>query len=184
MSNNLSKSFVAIFQVKILRVENIGLWICVYNVDEIGVFWNAGNEVHGMKVLVIGGGGREHALVWKLKQSARVEKIWCAPGNAGIAAEAECVAVDSGDVAALVALAEKIEPDLTVVGPELPLVDRDCGCVCGAEMGDCGADATGGATGGQQDFFEGVCGAAQYCDGENVWGVWVGEARRMRRWRG
>src|SRR5471030_2886222 len=76
-----------------------------------------------MKILLIGGGGREHALAWKLKQSAEVEKIWCAPGNAGIAAEAECVAVDSGDVAGLVALAEKINPDLTVVGPELPLVN-------------------------------------------------------------
>ena len=69
------------------------------------------------------GGGREHALVWKLKQSARVEKIWCAPGNGGIAEDAECVPVDAGDVAALVALAEKIAPDLTVVGPELPLVN-------------------------------------------------------------
>ena len=76
-----------------------------------------------MKILVIGGGGREHALVWKLKQSARVEKIWSAPGNGGIAEDAECVAVDTGDVAALVALAEKIRPDLTVVGPELPLVN-------------------------------------------------------------
>jgi len=76
-----------------------------------------------MKVLVIGGGGREHALVWKLKQSARVEKIWCAPGNGGIAAEAECVAADPGDVTALVALAEKIGPDLTIVGPEMPLVN-------------------------------------------------------------
>jgi phosphoribosylamine--glycine ligase len=76
-----------------------------------------------VKVLLIGGGGREHALAWKLKQSSRVEKIWCAPGNAGIAAEAECVNVDSGDVAAIVALAERIQPDLTVVGPELPLVN-------------------------------------------------------------
>jgi phosphoribosylamine---glycine ligase len=76
-----------------------------------------------MKVLLIGGGGREHALAWKLKQSARVEKIWCAPGNAGIAAEAECVDVDPGDVKELVALAEKIQPDITVVGPELPLVN-------------------------------------------------------------
>jgi phosphoribosylamine--glycine ligase len=76
-----------------------------------------------MKILVIGGGGREHALVWKLKQSARVEKIWCAPGNGGIAADADCVAADPGDVSALVALAEKIGPDLTVVGPELPLVN-------------------------------------------------------------
>jgi phosphoribosylamine---glycine ligase len=76
-----------------------------------------------MKVLLIGGGGREHALAWKLKQSPLVTKIWCAPGNAGIAAEAECVNVDSGAVAAIVALAEKIRPDLTVVGPELPLVN-------------------------------------------------------------
>jgi len=76
-----------------------------------------------MKTLVIGGGGREHALVWKLKQSPLVEKIWCAPGNGGIAAEAECVAVDAGDVSAVIALAKKIQPDLTIVGPELPLVN-------------------------------------------------------------
>jgi phosphoribosylamine--glycine ligase len=76
-----------------------------------------------MKILVIGGGGREHALVWKLRQSAVVEKIWCAPGNGGMAGEAECVAADAGDVAALVGLAEKIKPDLTVVGPEVPLVN-------------------------------------------------------------
>jgi len=76
-----------------------------------------------MKVLVIGGGGREHALVWKLRTSARVEKVWCAPGNGGVAEEAECVAADAGDVAGLVSLAEKLGPDLTVVGPELPLVN-------------------------------------------------------------
>jgi phosphoribosylamine---glycine ligase len=76
-----------------------------------------------MKILVIGGGGREHALVWKLKQSARVEKIWCAPGNGGIAQDAESVGVDAGNVKALIELAEKIAPDLTVVGPELPLVN-------------------------------------------------------------
>jgi phosphoribosylamine--glycine ligase len=76
-----------------------------------------------MKILVLGGGGREHALVWKLKQSPRVEKIWCAPGNGGIAAEAECVAIDAADVGAIVAFAEKAHPDLTIVGPELPLVN-------------------------------------------------------------
>ena len=76
-----------------------------------------------MKVLVIGGGGREHALVWKLKQSPLVEKIWCAPGNGGIAAEAECIPVDVGDVAALTKIAEQLSPDLTIVGPELPLVN-------------------------------------------------------------
>jgi phosphoribosylamine--glycine ligase len=76
-----------------------------------------------MKILVIGGGGREHALVWKLKQNPLVEKIWCTPGNCGIAEEAECIAIDANDVAAVVAFAEKIQPDLTVVGPELPLVN-------------------------------------------------------------
>ena len=76
-----------------------------------------------MNILVIGGGGREHALVWKLKQSPHVEKIWCAPGNGGIAADAECVAIDAGDLAGLVAFAETNVPDLTVVGPELPLVE-------------------------------------------------------------
>jgi phosphoribosylamine--glycine ligase len=76
-----------------------------------------------MKVLVIGGGGREHALVWKLAQSEGVQKVWCAPGNGGIANEAECIPVDTGDVAAIMALAEKLAPDLTVVGPELPLVN-------------------------------------------------------------
>ncbi len=76
-----------------------------------------------MKVLVIGSGGREHALVWKLKQSPRVERVWCAPGNGGIEAEAECLPADPADVPGLVALAERLSPDLTIVGPELPLVN-------------------------------------------------------------
>jgi phosphoribosylamine--glycine ligase len=74
-----------------------------------------------MKVLVIGSGGREHALVWKLRQSPRVTKLYCAPGNGGIAAEAECLPVDIKSLDSLVALANQIQPDLTVVGPELPL---------------------------------------------------------------
>ena len=76
-----------------------------------------------MKILVIGGGGREHALVWKLKQSPRVDKIWCVPGNGGIGSEAECLPADPANVAELVALAERLGPDLTIVGPELPLVN-------------------------------------------------------------
>jgi phosphoribosylamine--glycine ligase len=75
-----------------------------------------------MKILVVGGGGREHALVWKLAQSPRVDHVWCAPGNAGIAEEAECVAADPGDVPGIVELAARLSPDLTVVGPELPLI--------------------------------------------------------------
>jgi phosphoribosylamine--glycine ligase len=76
-----------------------------------------------MKILVIGGGGREHALVRKLVQSPRVEKIWCVPGNGGISQDAECIVSDPGDVDKLVAIANDIHPDLTIVGPELPLVN-------------------------------------------------------------
>jgi len=74
-----------------------------------------------MKVLVIGSGGREHALAWKLRQSSRVTKLYCAPGNGGIAEEAECLPVDVKNLDSLLALGNSIRPDLTVVGPELPL---------------------------------------------------------------
>jgi phosphoribosylamine--glycine ligase len=74
-----------------------------------------------MKVLVLGSGGREHALVWKLRQSSRVTQVYCAPGNGGIGADADCVSVDLKSVASMVALASQVKPDLTVVGPELPL---------------------------------------------------------------
>lgn len=80
-----------------------------------------------MKVLVIGSGGREHALVWKLAQSRSVSKIWCAPGNGGISQQAECVAADLANIPALADLAEKLGVDLTVVGPEQPLVDGIAG---------------------------------------------------------
>jgi phosphoribosylamine---glycine ligase len=78
-------------------------------------------EDYAMKVLVIGGGGREHAIVWALGRSQRVTEVVCAPGNAGISQIAKCVPVDVGNVAAMVALVEAERPELTVVGPELPL---------------------------------------------------------------
>ena len=74
-----------------------------------------------MKVLVLGGGGREHAIVWKLLQSPRVTEVVCAPGNGGIAREARCVQVDLNDLEATIRLVQVEAPDLTVVGPELPL---------------------------------------------------------------
>jgi len=74
-----------------------------------------------MRILVLGGGGREHALVWKLRQSPRATEIFCAPGNAGIAREASCIPADLRSVDELVQLAHRVRPDLTVVGPELPL---------------------------------------------------------------
>src|SRR5271166_6317805 len=75
-----------------------------------------------MKILVIGSGGREHALVWKLRQSPRAGKIYCAPGNGGIAEEAECLPVDVKSLDSMVELANRLKPDLTVIGPELPLM--------------------------------------------------------------
>jgi phosphoribosylamine--glycine ligase len=74
-----------------------------------------------MKVLVIGSGGREHALVWKLRQSPRVRQVYCAPGNGGICDEAECLPVDIKSLDSIVATANQLKPDLTVVGPEVPL---------------------------------------------------------------
>ena len=74
-----------------------------------------------MRILVLGSGGREHALVWKLRQSPRATKVYCAPGNGGIADDAECLPADLKNLDSLVAVANQLRPDLTVVGPELPL---------------------------------------------------------------
>src|SRR3954469_8365278 len=82
-----------------------------------------------MKLLLIGSGGREHAMAWKLAQSPRLEKLWCAPGNVGIAQEqlcanqslVECVAIGAEDLPKLLAFAKENKVDLTVVGPDNPL---------------------------------------------------------------
>ncbi|UNC91517.1 phosphoribosylamine--glycine ligase [Candidatus Contubernalis alkaliaceticus] len=76
-----------------------------------------------MRILVVGGGGREHTLVWKLKQSPLVEKIYCAPGNAGISEYAQCVPISVEDLRGLVEFAEEQKIDLTIVGPEAPLAE-------------------------------------------------------------
>jgi phosphoribosylamine--glycine ligase len=75
-----------------------------------------------MKILLLGSGGREHALAWKIAASPLTTKLWCAPGNAGIAREAECVAVDITDHAAVVAFCKANKVDFVVVGPDNPLV--------------------------------------------------------------
>jgi phosphoribosylamine--glycine ligase len=74
-----------------------------------------------MKVLVVGGGGREHALVWKLSQSPRVKEVFCAPGNGGISQSARCLAIAADDLEGLIRFSKDTNIDLTVVGPELPL---------------------------------------------------------------
>jgi phosphoribosylamine--glycine ligase len=75
-----------------------------------------------MKVLVVGSGGREHAIVWKAAQSPRVDKIYCAPGNAGIAELAECVDIKAMEFDRLVDFAKTNAIDLTIVGMDDPLV--------------------------------------------------------------
>ena len=75
-----------------------------------------------MKVLVVGGGGREHAICWKLSNESNVEKIYCAPGNAGISSIAECVNIGDSDIENLLKFAKENKIDLTIVGPEIPLV--------------------------------------------------------------
>ena len=77
--------------------------------------------MHKAKVLLIGGGGREHALAWSLRRSPSVGELVCAPGNGGIASIARCVPVDTGDLDTMVQLAVREAPDLTVIGPEVPL---------------------------------------------------------------
>src|SRR5205085_2176647 len=82
-----------------------------------------------MKILVLGSGGREHALVWKLAQSPHATEIWCAPGNAGIALErvqktgaaVQCVPIGAEEISKLLNFAQRVRPDLTVVGPDNPL---------------------------------------------------------------
>ena len=75
-----------------------------------------------MKILVVGNGGREHALVWKIRQSPLVKEVYCAPGNAGIAEQADCVPIDTSNIVEVADFAQSIKADLTVVGPELPMV--------------------------------------------------------------
>src|ERR1700730_72363 len=77
--------------------------------------------LHLMHILLLGSGGREHALAWKIAASPLVTKLWCAPGNAGIAREAECVALDVADLAAVIYFCRINAVDFVVVGPETPL---------------------------------------------------------------
>src|SRR5437660_11175482 len=75
-----------------------------------------------MRVLVIGSGGREHALAWAIAASPLVDQLYCAPGNAGIAEEAECVAIATGDSRGIIDFCKRAAIDFVVVGPEAPLV--------------------------------------------------------------
>ena len=82
-----------------------------------------------MKVLIVGSGGREHAIACKVAMSPKVDKIYCAPGNAGIASVAECVPIGAMDFDGLVAFAKEKAIDLTVIGMDDPLVGGIVGCL-------------------------------------------------------
>src|SRR5438034_8003568 len=86
-----------------------------------GCLYSPAAKAQSMKMLVIGSGGREHALAWKLRQSPHAERIFCAPGNAGTAEIAQNVAIAASDLDALVRFAKENRVDLTVVGPDDPL---------------------------------------------------------------
>ncbi len=107
-----------------------------------------------MKVLVVGGGGREHALCWKLAQSPKLTKLWCAPGNAGIASVAECVALSA--VPDLVAFAKTHAVDLVVVGPEAPLVEGLADACLAAGIRVFGPTAAAAALEGSKGFMKDV----------------------------
>ncbi len=113
-----------------------------------------------MKVLVVGSGGREHALCWKLAQSPLLAKLWCAPGNPGIAAVAECVPITATDIPALVAFARDNAVGLVVAGPEAPLTLGLADACAAAGIPCFGPVAAAARLEGSKDFFKQVANAA------------------------
>ncbi|WP_426170139.1 phosphoribosylamine--glycine ligase [Sandarakinorhabdus sp. DWP1-3-1] len=113
-----------------------------------------------MDILVLGGGGREHALCWKLRQSERTGRLVCAPGNAGIAAVAECVDLDITDVAAVTAFVRANTIGLVVVGPEGPLVAGVVDALRGLGIPAFGPTAAAAQLEGSKGFTKDLCRAA------------------------
>ena len=113
-----------------------------------------------MRVLVVGSGGREHALCWAIAASPLLTKLWCAPGNPGIAAEAECVPVPTTDLRGMVAFARDHTVDLVVPGPEQPLVAGLSDAMAAAGIACCGPSAAAAALEGSKSFAKEVCDAA------------------------
>jgi phosphoribosylamine--glycine ligase len=113
-----------------------------------------------VKVLLLGSGGREHALAWKIAASPLVTKLWCAPGNAGIAREAECVALDSADHAAVIAFCRQNAVDFVVVGPEAPLVAGLVDTLTAAGIKAFGPSQGAAQLEGSKSFTKEICDAA------------------------
>lgn len=110
-----------------------------------------------MKVLVVGSGGREHALCWAIARSPRCKKLYCAPGNAGIADLAECLAIKADDIDGIVKFAAENKIGLVVVGPEVPLVAGLVDRLAAAEIRAFGPSAAAAALEGSKAFMKEIC---------------------------
>jgi phosphoribosylamine--glycine ligase len=110
-----------------------------------------------MHILLLGSGGREHALAWKIAASPLVTKLWCAPGNAGIAREAECVALDIADHAAVIDFCKRNAVDLVAVGPETPLAAGIVDDLAGAGIKAFGPSKQAAQLEGSKGFTKALC---------------------------
>ncbi|MDC7789142.1 phosphoribosylamine--glycine ligase [Rhodoplanes sp. TEM] len=110
-----------------------------------------------MNILLLGSGGREHALAWKIAASPLVDRLWCAPGNAGIAQEADCVALDLADHAAVIGFCRDNAVDLVVVGPEAPLVAGLVDDLTAAGLEAFGPSAAAARLEGSKGFTKALC---------------------------
>ncbi len=110
-----------------------------------------------MNILLLGSGGREHALAWKLAQSPRCDKLWAAPGNPGIAQHAECTALDAGDHDAVVGFCQDNQIGLVVIGPEAPLVDGLADSLRAAGVDTFGPSQQAAQLEGSKGFTKDLC---------------------------
>jgi phosphoribosylamine--glycine ligase len=110
-----------------------------------------------MRILVVGSGGREHALAWAIAASPLVDQVYCAPGNAGVAEEAECVPIAASDTAGLIAFCKKAAIDLVVVGPEAPLVAGLVDALEAEGIAAFGPSAAAAALEGSKGFMKDLC---------------------------
>ncbi len=110
-----------------------------------------------MNILLIGSGGREHALAWKLSQSSNCSKLYCAPGNAGIESQAQCVPIEVSEIDKIVDFAMEKSIDLVVVGPENPLVDGLADKLSEANIGVFGPSASAAKLEGSKGFMKDLC---------------------------
>jgi phosphoribosylamine---glycine ligase len=110
-----------------------------------------------MRVLIVGSGAREHSLAWAIAASPLADQVYCAPGNAGIAADAECVPVAIGDTAGLIAFCRKAAIDFVVVGPEAPLVAGLVDALEGAGIAAFGPSQAAAALEGSKGFLKDLC---------------------------